>query len=63
MGRIKGWCLPGGKVDPCETFIQGAIRETKEETGIKIGIPKYVGDGQSKTLQNYRSKKLHQILS
>lgn len=47
MGRIKGWCLPGGKVDPGETFIQGAIRETKEETGIKIGIPKYVGDGQS----------------
>jgi 8-oxo-dGTP pyrophosphatase MutT (NUDIX family) len=47
MGRIKGWCLPGGKVDPGETFIQGAIRETEEETGIQIGIPKYVGDGQS----------------
>jgi len=47
MGRIKGFCLPGGKVDPGETFIQGAIRETEEETGIQIGIPKYVGDGQS----------------
>ena len=47
MGRIKGFCLPGGKVDPGETFIQGAIRETEEETGIQIEIPRYVGDGQS----------------
>jgi len=46
-GYIKGWCLAGGKVDHGETFIQAAIRETEEETGIQIEIPKYVGDGQS----------------
>lgn len=27
------WCIPGGKLEPGETTLQGAIRETAEETG------------------------------
>lgn len=30
------WALPGGHLNINETFIQGAMRELKEETGIKV---------------------------
>lgn len=30
------WCIPGGHVDPGETFLQAAKRELFEETGIDI---------------------------
>ena len=31
--NIGTWCLPGGKVEDGETFIDGAKRESKEECG------------------------------
>jgi 8-oxo-dGTP diphosphatase len=40
--KSNGWCLPGGKLEPGETSIQGAMRETFEETGITIPEPIYV---------------------
>jgi 8-oxo-dGTP diphosphatase len=36
------WSLPGGKLDWGETFEEGAIRETKEETGLTIFNPKVI---------------------
>jgi 8-oxo-dGTP diphosphatase len=38
-GKSNGWCLPGGKVEPGETNVEGAVRETLEETSIYV--PKY----------------------
>ena len=32
----RGWWLPGGLVDPPESFQQAAIRETIEEAGIDV---------------------------
>ena len=33
-GTEPCWCLPGGKLDPGESFEVAARRETFEETGI-----------------------------
>jgi len=32
------WSLPGGKVEPGETFEDGAVRELAEETGLVIEV-------------------------
>jgi 8-oxo-dGTP diphosphatase len=38
------WGLPGGNLEEGETPIQGAIRETYEETGYHIKIDGFVGE-------------------
>lgn len=37
--RVKSWCgitFPGGHVEPGESFVDSAVREVKEETGLDI---------------------------
>lgn len=34
--RNRGWWLPGGRVDPPETFFEAGLREVKEEAGIDV---------------------------
>lgn len=36
--KDRGWWLPGGAINFCETFEEGALRETFEEAGMKIKI-------------------------
>ena len=31
---VDDWNLPGGKLEPGETIVQGALRELREETGL-----------------------------
>ncbi|CAB4630740.1 unannotated protein [freshwater metagenome] len=40
-GRYHDWTFPKGKVDPGETLAEAAVREVKEETGLKVklGVP------------------------
>ena len=37
--RLGIWLQPGGHVDPGETVAAGAVRETREETGLEAAYP------------------------
>lgn len=47
QNRVKedwhGYTLPGGHVEPGESFVAAVIREMKEETGLTILDPRLVG--------------------
>jgi 8-oxo-dGTP pyrophosphatase MutT (NUDIX family) len=46
----RRWSLPGGWVDPSETFLDAAAREVAEETGYAI-------DGELELIAEYVSKR------
>lgn len=37
------WALPGGRLDPGETEVQAALRETKEEIGVSLSKEQVLG--------------------
>ena len=44
--RYEGWVLPKGTVEAGETFEQTALREVREEAGVRASIVKYIGKSQ-----------------
>lgn len=52
------WSLPKGKLDPGESPLEAAIREVKEETGVTVGSPTYLGE-TTYPLSNEIVKRVH----
>ena len=44
--RYEGWVLPKGTVEPGDQFEETALREVREETGVRAWIMKYVGKSE-----------------
>jgi 8-oxo-dGTP pyrophosphatase MutT (NUDIX family) len=42
-GHAGPWALPGGRLDPGETAIEAALRETREEVGLALGPVSVLG--------------------
>ena len=64
IGKRKGshapyYSIPGGHLELGETFEEGAIRETKEETDLDIIDPKVIA--VTNNLETYRNEGLHFI--
>ena len=49
--RYDDWSLPKGKLDPGESYEEGALREVREETGLRCEL------GRELSSTSYRDKK------
>lgn len=52
------WCLPGGAVDEGESLAEAAMREVREETGLKVRLSRLVGLYSRPNLGGYHTLAL-----
>ena len=54
------WYLPAGGVEPGESFAEAAIRETLEETGVRVVLEGILRIEQSRRLEGARMRVIYQ---
>jgi 8-oxo-dGTP pyrophosphatase MutT (NUDIX family)/phosphohistidine phosphatase SixA len=52
--RYDDWSLPKGKLDPGESFVAGAVREVREETGFSCVVGRALGESRYRVLDRGR---------
>jgi EmrB/QacA subfamily drug resistance transporter len=64
--KYGDWSLPKGKLDPGESFEEAAVREVEEETGMRCGLDRELGqaiyqdgDGRPKIVRYWQMTPLH----
>ena len=63
LGNGK-WAMPGGYVNPDEKLLSAAIRELREETGLKVPVPVLVGSVAVKgTYDSPRRSQLGRVIT
>jgi ADP-ribose pyrophosphatase YjhB (NUDIX family) len=60
--RFKVWRVPGGRAEWGETLEQTLIREIKEEVGITIKNPAFIGWGQDQQFHVRGQKETSRLL-
>ena len=62
--KYEGWVLPKGTVEQGEEYKETALREVREEAGVKASIIKYIGKSQYSfsTQQDIVEKDVHWYL-
>jgi len=60
--RFKVWRVPGGRAEYTETLEQTLIREMKEEIGITLKNPKFLGYGQDHQFHVKDNKETSRLL-
>ncbi|MDO5335946.1 MAG: NUDIX hydrolase [Eubacteriales bacterium] len=62
--RYEGWVLPKGTVEAGETYEQTALREVREEAGVRATIVKYIGRSQYNFTvpEDFVTKEVHWYL-
>ena len=53
------WSIPGGHMEPGESFEQAAIREVAEETGLRLAAPQVIG--LSNNLETWQQEGKHTV--